>query len=531
MIIELRATGRLRGPKALDVGPVLTSVLQATRDGTVDLDRLRVVCDWVQYKQNFREPIDLRAMIPSQLGPSELGLARAGRDGAAVAGRADSGHAAADVADSPSPSPVPTAYELAIDLRRCGGIDAAALGADLADQLGRAQADSGGPGPGERRYLEPWGSGAVSCIWGFNALYWKALSLWEQATGRGYEQALPSGVSDARNVEAADELIRSLFATWDDLAARRALPEELYVLELGVGNGSQARVWLDEFLRLDRELGRDYYPRLHYLMGDYSPHVLELARTNVRHHADRLSCLALDATRPTDTLGFLRYKAFLVYISNVYDNLPTDEVVSLGGQQYLVQVRAYLPGLAAEQIAAPLGVEPDDLPALVARLLRLGPELLADAQPERFPSPLDAVRFWRLAWETVRLEERYVPLEELDAYVVAPEVSGEILRPILEAHGDVRMHVSNGAVASFVDTLPLLHPLGMLQCHDLFVTDLHQYATGFRGPGKYDGSVVNWVNGLLLSAIGSRRGYDVGFAPFAHRAGSNVTTLTTSVRE
>ena len=90
-----------------------------------------------------------------------------------------------------------------------------------------------------------------------------------------------------------------------------------------------------------------------------------------------------------------------------------------------------------------------------------------------------------------------------------------MLRPLVEASGDVRMHVSNGAVASFADTLPLLHPFGSLQCHDLFVTDADQYRTGFRGPGKYDGSVVNWVNGPLLAAVGRRQGFDVDFAPFA----------------
>ena len=335
-------------------------------------------------------------------------------------------------------------------------------------------------------------------------------------------------------VEAARELILKLFETWDSLAARRALPEELYVLELCVGNGNQARVWLDEFLRLDRALDRDYYRRLHYLMGDYSPHVLELARQNVQHHADRLSCLVLDATRPAETLGFLRYKAFLVYISNVYDNLPTDEVARLGGHLFHVEVRAYLPQLAADEIAGGLGIRPDDLPGLVSRLLRLGPELLSEALPERFPTPIAATTFWRTVWEALRLEARYAPLEELDVYQVAPGVSGEILRPIVEgreADGDLRMHVSNGAVASFVDTLPLLHPLGFLQCHDLFVTAVQHYAAGFRGPGKYDGSVVNWVNGPLLAAIGGRRGYEVRFAPFAHRPGSNITTLTTSVRE
>jgi hypothetical protein len=141
------------------------------------------------------------------------------------------------------------------------------------------------------------------------------------------------------------------------------------------------------------------------------------------------------------------------------------------------------------------------------------------------------VTFWRAAWDGLRLDERYVPMVELDTYQIAPEVGGELLRPIVLATGDLRMHISNGAAASFTDTLPLLHPHGVLQCHDLFVTDVHQYLNGFRGPGKYDGSVVNWVNGRLLAAIGSRRGFDVSFAPFAHRTGANVLTMTARARD
>ncbi len=94
--------------------------------------------------------------------------------------------------------------------------------------------------------------------------------------------------------------------------------------------------------------------------------------------------------------------------------------------------------------------------------------------------------------------------------------------------------MTNGAVASFVDTLPLLHPFGRLVCHDLFVTDVEQYHTGFRGPGKYDGSVVNWVNGPLLAHIGSpeglRRAVRTVRAPQGHehrhddRAGEGLMT-------
>ena len=96
-----------------------------------------------------------------------------------------------------------------------------------------------------------------------------------------------------------------------------------------------------------------------------------------------------------------------------------------------------------------------------------------------------------------------------------------MLRSQLET-GDIRVHVNNGALNSFADTLPLLHPFGRLVCHDLFVTDVADYLTRFYGPGKYDGSVVNWVNGPLLRHVGGRAGFDVRIAPFAQRPSSNV---------
>jgi hypothetical protein len=101
----------------------------------------------------------------------------------------------------------------------------------------------------------------------------------------------------------------------------------------------------------------------------------------------------------------------------------------------------------------------------------------------------------------------------------------------VETQGDVRIHVSNGALASFIGTLPLLHPYGRVQCHDLFLTAGSQYRTGYYGPGKYDGSVVNWVNGPLLQLVASRRGFEVAFTPFRQRPGSNITTLTAQARD
>jgi hypothetical protein len=492
MLVDFRPGSRLTGKNAVDITASVTPVLEAVAGTGQDLTGVRVACDWIQYRDNFRDVVDVRPVMAS---PDP-----AGSPGAVA----------------PPAGVPPYAVEVAVDVRRSGDI------ADLKELAGARLRDvSSG-----RVFLEDWCPESASCIWSFNALYWSALALWEKAAGRGYEQALPGGESDARNQAAARDLITGMFAGWDLLSATGALPAELYVAELGVGNGNQAKVFLDEFRDLDRAQDRGYYARLHYFMCDYSQHVLDLARETVTGHAAHVSSIPLDAQRPLTALEFLRGRVWLLYISNVYDNLPTDEVAQLGGRTYLVQTRAYLPEAAAAELAAGVSADPAGLPALVRQLLQLGPALLADAAPAHIGGTEAAVRFWRQVWSAIRLEERYVPLTGLDLYPVAPAVSGEALRPLLESGADIRVQVSNGAVASFVDSIALLHPLGKLVCHDLFATDPQDYRSGFRGPGKYDGSVVNWVNGILLAHVGRRNGFEVRYEPFRHRSGGHIITMT-----
>lgn len=490
MLVDIRPTSRLRGKNAVDLTAALAPVLSALiTDAEVDLARVRVAADWIQYKHNFRAPVEIRPVI----GTPEL--------------------------------------ELALDLRRltAGATEETADGTAAAVSAALRAHRTGGAS-GHHLTLEEWGPTRDSLIWKFNALYWQHLRAWEEATGQSYESALPGGQSDARDADPVRATITALFAVWDSLAQRRALPEELYVVELGVGNGNQARTFLDVFRELDRAGGTEFYRRLHYLMCDYSPHVLELARATVADHADHVSSFVLDALHPMTSLGFLRFKVFLVYISNVYDNLPTDEIATIGQREHLVEARAYLPQPDAAAIAASVGCDPATLRTLIEKLLRLGPSLLADAAPLYVPDTAAAVTLWQSCWQALKLQERYVPLHGLDTYDIAKGISGELLRPLLSTGGDVRMHVANGAAASFSETLPLLHPYGRLQCHDIFVTDPVQYRTGFRGAGKYDGSVVNWVNGPLLAHIGARKGFDVSFTPFA-RQGSNIITMHADVRD
>ena len=367
MLVEFRPHTRLRAANPVDfttsVTPVVEALAAAADAGYDDLGRARVTCDWVQYKENFRDVVDVRPLLDFSAAPM--------------------------TGEQPPLPAGPPAYrwEIAVDVRRSGAVP-------LKEVTAARLRDSGTA----RVYLEDWGPGAQSCIWDFNTLYWTALAQWEKASGRGYEQALPGGESDARNRDAARELVGELFAVWDGLASAGALPDELYVAELGVGNGSLAKVILVVFRGLDAARGQGYYQRLHYLMCDYSRHVLDLARETVVAHAAHVSSVSLDATRPRTSLGFLRGRVFLLYISNVYDNLPTDEVAQFGGQAYLVQTRAYFPPEEAAGLAASIAAAPAELPGLVHKLLRLGPDLFGDAAPGHIPDSDAAVAFWRRAW-------------------------------------------------------------------------------------------------------------------------------------
>jgi hypothetical protein len=202
MHIDIRPVAKLRGPGAVDIPAALGPVFGALSATEVDLARLRVVCDWIQYRANFTEPVTCRPVlaepvlaepVPAEPGPAWPGPGgRTGEHGRAEAlsrGRQDG-------------------LEIAIDLRRSGE-------ADVATRLKEALAVPPGATHPGWVVLEPWVPGSESCIWRFNTLYWQALSRWEQSTGQEYEQALPGGQSDARNTAAAAEMIGELFAVWD----------------------------------------------------------------------------------------------------------------------------------------------------------------------------------------------------------------------------------------------------------------------------------------------------------------------------
>ena len=121
--------------------------------------------------------------------------------------------------------------EIAVDLRQ---LVPGTLRESLAAALRDAGADDAlSAGAAAPLYLDGWSPLRDSVIWRFNRLFWQRAD-WEAATGRGFEEALPSGRSDASHPEAVADSVADFWTLLRDLDKKGALPPEVFALEIGV---------------------------------------------------------------------------------------------------------------------------------------------------------------------------------------------------------------------------------------------------------------------------------------------------------
>ena len=156
---------------------VVSTLVSLAGDGKIQprvLENLNVHLDWVQYKTNFREAVTLR--------------------------RATKGEG------------VLPWIEVGVDLRQ---VREATLKEEFVSALQDAVDISGASR--KRVYLEQFIPMRSCLIWRFNHLFWQNLPLWEAASGRGYEQALPGGKSDANHPEAVADAVADFWTLLKDL--------------------------------------------------------------------------------------------------------------------------------------------------------------------------------------------------------------------------------------------------------------------------------------------------------------------------
>ncbi len=465
----------------------------------LDQRKLTIHIDRVHYKGHFRSPIALRRFCDADASPGP------------------------DTLD---------AYEMAIDIKQFDGTGPfkARLRAAL-NELGTA-----GPRQGDRILLEPFGGESQSICWAFNHEFWHRLNDFEQATGINYDESI--GGSTDHNLDYVRSTARAYFDRVHDhdLGGQR-----LYVAEIGVASVVRARTFLDEYKRICEVAGTDSYRNTVYVLADYSAEILERGRAELAETHANVEAVRIDAADPTSAFEPYTGSIMHIHLCNVYDNLPTDKVAWLSERLFLMQSRACIAKDAVAALVVKHGLDPADAESLQTRLQQLdrgssGVGAMLDWIRERMIAaerPAENyVHLWMDLFAAISFEERYVAMEA-DAYSQGLSLPnharlGESLTGLFRGRGDVRVHVNQHAIAGFVKLLDSLHAYGSLEVVDLFVQRIDEYEHRHKGPAKYDGSTVNWLNGPLFRAVAERMGFEVrfnSFKPFDPKSAS-VTMLT-----
>ena len=205
MILNLNHLhGKSAGATAQDVVETVYKLVEEGQIAPNEFASLRIQLDWIQYKQNFREVVSV-AQGSNPRGPI---------------------------------------MDVHIDTRQV-------VPGCLRDGILRAMARANPETSPEMRDqdrlpLEDFQSLRSSVVWEFNKLYWMRLRDWEEVSGKSYERSLPGGVSDGNQPQAIADSVGDFWTLLKDMEAKKNLPPEVYILEIGVGTGIRMGLWLDK---------------------------------------------------------------------------------------------------------------------------------------------------------------------------------------------------------------------------------------------------------------------------------------------
>jgi len=371
--------------------------------------------------------------------------------------------------------------------------------------------------------LEDFGPESKSVCWAFNAVFWQRLKHFEAATGIGYDASI--GGSTDHNQAYVRATARALHDRLCDIAPAG---EALYILEIGVASIHRARTFLDELRRLAELTGVRYYDRIVYLLADYSRDILERGRNELAPHHPRVEAVLIDAADPLATLSPYAGRIVHAHLCNVYDNLPTDRVAFVDGILYHMGVRCYVKRSELKNIGTQHNMDVAELKRIEDMLCRLTQDRgngvcalldwLDNLCKTRGDAPYAYVHIWMDIIAALRFAERLSPIvtnDDLndDEKLGLPQAV-ETIRKLVAPLGTAQIHLSQEAIRGFRCLVGLLHPTGALDVVDLFVQRTEEYLDRHKGPAKYDGSTVNWLNGPLFRVVGEAHGCDVHFYSF-----------------
>ncbi|HUY18582.1 MAG TPA: SAM-dependent methyltransferase [Candidatus Binataceae bacterium] len=367
-----------------------------------------------------------------------------------------------------------------------------------------------------------------SCVWNFNRAFWRFLSVWETVTGKSYQRALPKGRAESNHQEFIDEAAARFAGHVRELEREGALApdEELWIGEKAPGSGG----FIAGLLNHLRDRYPQYYSRLRVVLSDISADVLGIAARELKKNGHLPSPAAggariffchlgggrapeLEGGEPLETPPEGRF--LYVRHANFFDQLPTRLFARTGARYYEVQVRAAIDRTRLAELEARFQLTLADLLAVIEERIDL-----ATIEPDR---QARFIHFWSATWEALKLDEQYQPV---DRFADLHPDGGEIER-LFAKLDDIRFVTSDVAVAIMRQDLRLLDRRRGYACFtDIYLQRAAEFAERWIELAKYDNGVWVGINGVLMSHLLEREGYDANYHPVELTLGAPTAVYT-----
>ena len=290
-----------------------------------------------------------------------------------------------------------------------------------------------------------------------------------------------------------------------------------------MGDGQEAKVWLDCFAAACEEQGRDYLGRVRYLMADYSPHVLaraQRARERVRRHRAgpraRLPQPDVGPRRPA------RQAAVRPHLQRLRQPPHRRGHARRRPRLRAARPRQHHPerdGRAGRAARHRAGRDRRRRAACAARrarvLRRRSPPACTSGPTCGTPST------------SRRSTSRSRPRRPCASRRAPTSISTSSSTGCRNGRASTCRRWRRRASRRRCSCCTTRASSWPRTCSP---TTSGQYAS-FRGPGKLEGSIVNWINAPIFQLIGERSGFEVTVEPFAYREGSNISVLSARHRD
>ena len=333
--------------------------------------------------------------------------------------------------------------------------------------------------------IEPYTPMSRSLEWRISDTYWQRQGSNAFRSGDVPHIGTTDGMLAAR---AADVFYQSCL----EASERAVLEDEVEVVELGVGLGLFARLFLNRLEERCRETGADFYDRVRYFATDRSPKMVAdlAASATLERHGSHVRLGQMDALHPGifvdpadgEPVALADLRA--VVHTYVLDTLPFE--VLLHDAQGWMRMHVLTLAEQVEDLCARTGLDRAELTALVAAGVDGAMEVLLPVQ------------------DLLVLERAYLPVTPDDLpYGDCLDGVADAVRT--ESPTSVRFAWPFGAMDSVHATLDLLRPDGFLLFADYGRAD---WQPSFESHQRYGGSRARGVNLAGLEHVLSERNRD-----------------------